>query len=103
MLDVVVLGSESLVVGFRLAGVSRGYIVTKEDINQVFENLVKMEDIGIIIMDNNDFIHLNERNKEKAMTLVKPTVVVLSFDTSGEENLRLMIKRSIGVDLWDKQ
>ena len=103
MLDIVVMGNESLIIGFRLAGISRGYVVDKNNINEMFEDLINKEDIGIIIMDNSDFENLSQRNKERAMTIVKPTVVVLSFDTSGEENLRLMIKRSIGVDLWDKE
>jgi len=102
ILDIVVLGNESLVTGFKLAGVKRSYVASKENINEIFENVMADKSIGIVIMDHDDFELLSERNKEIAFTKVKPTVVVLSHDTSGEENLRLMIKRSIGVDLWIK-
>ena len=64
---------------------------------------MERKDIGILIMDNKDFELLNERLKEKAMTQVQPTVVVLSYDVSAEENLRLMIKRSLGIDVWERR
>jgi len=103
ILDIVVIGNESLIIGFRLAGVKEGYLVDENSVNETFEEVMGKDNVGIVIMDNKCFEHLTERNKERAMTQVKPTVVVLSHDTSGEENLRLMIKRSIGVDLWEKE
>ncbi len=103
ILDIVVLGNDSLVTGFKIAGIKRGYPATKENIDKIFEEVMNDKTIGIVIMDNKDFEYLSSRNKERSMTQVKPTVVVLSHDTSGEENMRMMIKRAIGVDLWGKE
>jgi vacuolar-type H+-ATPase subunit F/Vma7 len=63
---------------------------------------MEKHNIGIVLTDKKIFEMLNDRLKEKTMTQVKPTVVVLSHDLGGEENLRHMIKRSLGIDLWNK-
>ncbi|RLJ05816.1 MAG: V-type ATP synthase subunit F [Candidatus Aenigmatarchaeota archaeon] len=102
-MEIAVLGNEHFVLGFETAGVRNTFVAEKENINKVFEKVMERKDIGILIMDNKDFELLNERLKEKAMTQVQPTVVVLSYDVSAEENLRLMIKRSLGIDVWERR
>lgn len=102
-MEIGVLGTEHFVRGFEIAGVKHTFVVNKENINKIFEEVMERDDIGILIMDNNDFEMLNEKLKEKALTQVQPTVVVLSHDISAEENLRIMIKRSLGIDIWGKE
>ena len=97
------MGSEYFVLGFQSAGVRRAFVVTKENINRQFEEVMETKDIGILVMNNDDFQMLHERSKERALVQVKPTVVILSHDISAEENLRIMIRRSLGVDLWNKK
>ena len=99
-MEIAVLGNEHFVIGFEMAGIRNAFVAGKEDINKRFEEIMERKDTGILIMDNKDFESLSERLKEKALTQVQPTVVVLSHDVSAEENLRLMIKRSLGIDLW---
>ena len=101
-MNIAVMGDEHFVIGFHIAGVSRGFVVEKESANKTFEKVIGEESIGIVVMDKGTFGFLSERNKEIAMTKVRPTVVTLSHDIEAEENLRLMIKRSLGVDLWNK-
>jgi len=103
MQEIAAMGSEYFVIGFQSAGVRNAYVVTKENINRKFEEVMENKDIGILIMNNDDFQMLNERLKEKAMVQVRPTVIILSHDISAEENLRLMIKRSLGIDLWNRK
>jgi len=97
------MGSEYFVLGFQSAGVRQAFVVTKENINRQFEEVMQRKDIGILVMNNDDFQMLNERLKERALVQVKPTVVILSHDISAEENMRLMIRRSLGIDLWEKK
>ena len=97
------MGSEYFTLGFQAAGVRNAFAVTRETINRKFEEVMESKDIGILIMNNEDFQMLHERSKERAMIQVKPTVVILSHDISAEENLRIMIRRSLGVDLWNKK
>ncbi|MBU0953066.1 MAG: V-type ATP synthase subunit F [Nanoarchaeota archaeon] len=101
--NIAIVGDEYFVVGFQLAGVKRTVIADEATINKKLEAVLDRKDIGIVIMQHTDFEKLNQRLKDRAMTQVKPTVVVLSHDTSAEENLRLMIKRSLGIDLWSKE
>lgn len=97
------MGSEYFTLGFQAAGVRHAFVVTKETINKQFEEVMESKDIGILIMNNDDFQMLNERSKERALVQVRPTVVILSHDISAEENLRVMIRRSLGIDLWGKK
>jgi len=99
-MEIAVIGDEHFVLGFHIAGVNKGIVVERDTVNKAFENLINTEGIGIVAIEKKTFEMLSERNKEIAMTKVKPTVVTLSHDIGGESNLRLMIKRSLGVDLW---
>lgn len=103
MHEIAVMGSEYFTLGFQSAGVRNVFVVDKGNVNRTFEEAMSRKDIGILVMNNDDFERLNERLKEKALVQVKPTVVILSHDVSAEENLRIMIKRSLGIDLWDKK
>jgi vacuolar-type H+-ATPase subunit F/Vma7 len=97
------MGNEYFVLGFQSAGVRQAFVVTKENINRQFEEVMERKDVGILVMNNDEFQMLNERLKERALIQVKPTVVILSHDISAEENMRLMIRRSLGIDLWEKK
>jgi V/A-type H+-transporting ATPase subunit F len=103
MHEIAVMGSEYFTLGFQSAGVRNAFVVSKETINRKFEEVMERKDIGILIINNDDFQTLNERAKERALVQVKPTVVILSHDISAEENLRVMIRRSLGIDLWNKK
>lgn len=103
MEEICLIGDEYFITGFQSAGVNKTYIVDKDNINGALSEAMRDESIGIIVMNNSDFGLLNERLRERALTQVKPTVVILSHDISAEENMRIMIKRSIGVDLWKKE
>ena len=102
MHEIAVMGNEYFTLGFQAAGVRNVFIVNRENINKKFEEVMERKDIGILVMNNEDFQMLNERLKERAFVQVRPTVVILSHDISAEENLRIMIKRSLGIDLWKK-
>ncbi len=99
-MEIAVVGDEYFVTGFQAAGVKNTFIA--DDANRVFEDIMGKENIGVVITEKRTFDTLSERLKEKAMTTVKPTVVILAHDVGGEENLRIMIKRSLGIDLWSK-
>ena len=95
------MGDEYFVTGFEAAGIKNAFVADNPD--KTFEEIIKNEKIGILITDKKVFDTMTERHKEMAMTMVRPTVVILSHDVGGEENLRLMIKRSLGIDLWGKE
>lgn len=93
------MGDENFVMGFQIAGIKNSFVV-EGDANKVVEEVMGREDIGIVVTEKKTFDMLNEHMKEKILTAARPAFVILSFDVSAEENLRLMIKRAMGIDLW---
>lgn len=100
-MDIAVWGDEHFILGFQSAGVKHAFRA-EQDVHRTFESIMQRDDIGLLIMENTAFERLPERLKERALTQVRPTVIVLSHDVSAEENLRLMIRRSLGIDVWNK-
>ena len=98
--EIAVIGDEYFVIGFECVGIKNSFVTTENNVNNIFEEILKKENIGIVLTEKKTFDLLSERMKEKVNTQVKPTVLILSHDISGEENLRIMIKRSLGIDLW---
>ena len=98
-MDIVAVGYEHFVTGFNIAGVNNTYIVEEDTANKVMEKVIS-GDTAVVITNKTVYDMLNSRMKEIVDTTVKPTFVVLSHDVGAEENLRMMIKRSLGIDLW---
>lgn len=96
-MDIAVVGSDDFVTGFRLAGIKHAF-VTKEFDRQVKE-IVDSRTFGILVMHETDFKSLRESTKRILEKVVTPVVITLSKEGK-EENLRDLIKKSVGVDLW---
>lgn len=102
IMEIAVIGNEDFALGFHAAGVSRT-VTAEKDAHRQFEELMKAENVGIVVTEKETFDSLSERTREAVMTSVRPTFVVLAHDVSAEENLRLMIRRALGVDLWKRE
>lgn len=93
MSKIVVVGDESFTLGFELVGIEAKPM-------KDFENLLhKDEDIGIIIVPQEEYDALSLKIKTKLDTLIKPIVVILSEEDIKGGNLRNAIIRALGVDL----
>lgn len=101
-MEIGIIGDEHFTAGFQLAGVRKAYIANG-DIIEKFNVASQDREIGILIMNSKDFEGLDEKSRERAMTQVQPTVIVMSHDVSAEQSLRLMIIRALGIDLWGKE
>ncbi|MEW5759313.1 MAG: V-type ATP synthase subunit F [Candidatus Thermoplasmatota archaeon] len=97
-MEIAVVGNENFVLGFRLAGIRKVYGVEREQIKEKLEELMKDENIGIIVMDNNDMVLLPPIFRKKLMESVEP--VIISIGKVEEVELRERIKQAVGVDLW---
>ena len=93
-----VIGDNEFVLGFQLAGIKKIYDSKKANI----EDILTKENLDILILESKDVQNLPLRLKEKVESSVKPTTVIISETAEAEETLRKMIKKSIGVDLWNK-
>jgi len=101
MPEIVALGSSEFILGFQLAGIRRT-IDEDNNLDTNVEDLLNDKEVGIIITNQETVDKLSIKTKEHLLNSVDPVAVLVSAD-AGDENIRAMIKKSIGVDLWAKQ
>lgn len=100
MLELAVVGKSEFTMGFRLAGIKKVYD-TEKDAEKVINHMMDKKEVGVVILDKEAFDTLDEFGKQKVEDAINPVFVVLSEEES-DNNLRRMIKKSIGVDVWGK-
>jgi len=98
-----VVGSPSFTTGFRLAGVDEFREVRDEnkdkDLDAEVESMLAEDDVGIVVMHDDDLEYLSRDVREEVETSVEPVVVTLGGE--GEGALREKIKRAVGIDLME--
>jgi V/A-type H+-transporting ATPase subunit F len=103
--EIAVVGSPEFTTGFRLAGVRKFANVPEEEKEAELDDAVTEtmtdDDVGIVVMHDDDIDHLSRDVRERVETSVEPVVVTLGGGT-GSGNLRAQIKRAIGIDLMDE-
>lgn len=99
--QVAVIGDSAFNLGFALAGVRNIYTV-EDNPREQFEKILENDNIGILVSNEHTMQKLSLHFREQIEKSVKPVLVVLSQDDSGQEVLRQLILKSIGVDLWGK-
>jgi len=102
--EIGVVGSPDFTTGFRLAGVRRFANVPDEEkedrLDEAVTELFEDDDIGIVVMHDDDLDHLSRTVRRNVETSVEPVLVTLGGDSSGGA-LREQIKRAIGIDLME--
>lgn len=102
--EIAVVGSPDFTTGFRLAGVRRFENVPDDEkpseLDQAAERVLSADDIGIIVMHQDDLEYLSRDVREAVETSIEPTVVVLGG--GAQSGLREQIKRAIGIDLMSE-
>lgn len=102
MKEIVIVGGKKFTLGFQLAGISKSFQLNKDNPDNTIKELMSDDRIGIIIIGEKSFGKLSEDLKLEATNSVEPVFLVMSQEDSNTE-LRKLIKKSIGVDLWDKE
>ncbi|MFB6094569.1 MAG: V-type ATP synthase subunit F [Halanaeroarchaeum sp.] len=101
--EIAVVGSPEFTTGFRLAGVRRFENVdpdAKDDaLDEAVENVLADDDVGIVVMHDDDLEHLSRDARESVETSVEPVFVTIGSGSAGGSGLREQIKRAIGIDL----
>jgi len=103
--EIAVLGSPEFTTGFRLAGV-RKYVEVPEgqkdaQLDEAVDDLLADEEVGILVMHDDDLAHLSRGVRERLETSVEPVLVTLGGG-AGSSGLRSQIKRAIGIDLMEE-
>jgi V/A-type H+-transporting ATPase subunit F len=103
--EIAVVGSPEFTAGFRLAGIRRFENVPAdekdEQLDGAVEELLAADDVGIVVMHDDDLQHLSRSVRNTVETNVEPTFVTLGGG-AGSGGLRQKIKRAIGIDLMDE-
>jgi vacuolar-type H+-ATPase subunit F/Vma7 len=96
-MEIVALGEAEFSLGFEIAGVRsvRAEKGTEEEVAKLMDDAK----VGILIVSQRFFDGLAADTRERMLKAIQPISVILSEQESNEE-LRSMIIKSIGVDLW---
>jgi vacuolar-type H+-ATPase subunit F/Vma7 len=100
MPEILAYGTNEFVVGFQLAGI-RTQEADEAGLDSEVLGILTEKKAGIVILDKKTSDMLAAETQEKLLQSINPVFVVLSEQESSEE-LRMLIKKSIGVDLWNK-
>jgi len=95
-LEIAAAGNAEFTLGFKLSGVKKIYDLKKTPVKELLAD----KDIGILILNRSDFVELPEHLQQQVQNSTRPVAVVVSKEGGAEENMRKLIKKSIGVDLW---
>lgn len=98
-MEIAVVGNDDFVTGFQLAGVQKVFVADEKNLDEVVEQAVGAEGIGVVVMEDEDVQKLRGKTRKALDRLVTPVLVTLSLKGT-EEDLRKAIKRTVGVDLW---
>jgi V/A-type H+-transporting ATPase subunit F len=103
--EIAVVGSPEFTTGFRLAGVRKFANVPDEEkaerLDEAVEETLADDDVGIVVMHDDDMDHLSRGTREAVETSIEPTLVTLGGG-AGSGGLRDQIKRAIGIDLMEE-
>ena len=102
MSEIAVIGDDEFTIGFRLAGVRRIINVSADELVSKTTDALKDTSIGVLVLLRDDVNKLPIRVRDILENSVQPVCVVLSKDSAGEDDLRRKVKKSIGLDVWDK-
>lgn len=101
MKQVAVLGDHEFNLGFQLAGVGKTFKLNKDHPDLTIKELISNTEIGLIILQEKSMESFSEETKELVTDSIEPVFLTITENDSNEE-MRKLIKKSIGVDLWDK-
>ncbi|MFC6863791.1 V-type ATP synthase subunit F [Halomicroarcula sp. GCM10025817] len=104
--EIAVVGSPEFTTGFRLAGVRKFADIPNEEkderLDDAVEEMLTDDDVGIVVMHDDDMERLSRGVRKDAETSVEPVLVTLGASGAGSGGLREQIKRAIGIDLMDE-
>ena len=101
MSKIAVLGPEEFVIGFQLTGIKDTIITGKSPLDDI-KAITQNKEIGIVIIDENTVNALDYHDRMDIENSINPVFVQLSTKAT-QDSLRKLIKKSIGVDLWQME
>ena len=99
MVKIAVAGGNKFIVGFQLAGIKDAVEINNEPFNAL-KNLKARKDFGIVVVDEKIINSLESHQRIEIEASMDPVFIALSTSTE-QDSLKKLIKKSIGVDLWE--
>ncbi len=107
MQQLAAIGSNEFILGFQLAGIRHTFEVDaalnkKTDISaKEIKTLIttSTDNVGIVIIDENLLDSMTFFDRSDIENSISPVFIPLST-RAAQENLRKLIKKSIGIDVW---
>lgn len=97
-MELAIIGRGDFTLGFKLAGIRKTYEVTDKTMEPTVRKVLEDQDVGILVMHNDDISLLSPALGSVLNESVEPTLVLVG---GGETTLlREKIKKAVGVDLW---
>lgn len=96
-MEVVVVGSQDFIIGFRLAGIRKVYETTPETFEGKIREILEGQDIGILVVNMMDVERLSAALRTELDESTTPVVIPVGTD---EGDMRDKVRRAIGVDLY---
>lgn len=93
---IAVIGDSDFRLGFKLAGVKE--VFDKENYEEKIQRILEDDEIGILVVKEEDLEVLSKRVRNEVGSSVNPVVVSLSEDAESER-LQDKIKKAIGADI----
>ncbi len=100
-MEIAVVGTETFVTGFRLAGIRKVYEVPGAEPSVMEGKIAEVmqdREVGILVIMDADFRRLPPALRKSMVESVEP--VVIAIGKIEEVDLRERIKSVVGVDLW---
>jgi V/A-type H+-transporting ATPase subunit F len=97
-MEMAVVGSELFVIGFRLAGIRKTHVADPGDLEGKVNQVLDDKSIGILVLDTKDMEKLSYATRRRLESIPKPVVIAVGIRE--EEDLRIKVKRAIGIDLY---
>jgi len=106
------IGSNEFILGFQLAGIRKTVEldsaagkksdISAKNIKELVSDGNSDNNIGIVIMDENLLEAMSFFDRNDIENCISPVFILLST-RAAQENLRKLIKKSIGIDVWKQE
>jgi len=105
-MTIIFIGSQELAYAYALLGletITTDNINNIKDLLRIYEEVIKREDVDVIVLEETLYRHLRENNIHKPGSLIKPILLVVP-GLGGSEGYRLkelydLISQAVGVRL----
>lgn len=98
MTKMAVVGGSEFMLGFQLAGIKEAIEANKSNILAKLMEAKNKKELSIVVVDEELMEQIDKRDRMEIDASAKPVFIPLSVKAT-QDNLRQLIKKSIGVDL----